>query len=371
MNKEKFLKLLADVCDVKGAPGFEDEVANVIEGYARNYGRVTQDKMRNLYLERAANECSLDDHSTARRLRIQLDAHMDEVAFMVQAILPNGTLKLMPLGGWISSNVPAHRVQVRRPDGSYLLGLTTSKPPHFMTEEERKQALALGDVVVDIGVKTKAEAEALGIEVGEPVVPDSLLTYDENRDLLIGKAFDCRIGCTALVETVKALDGIALDCDVNAVLSTQEEIGGRGAVVAARRLKADLAIVFEGTPADDTFGSPSEQQTVLGKGPMLRHIDCSMVTHPGFQKFALATARQEGIPVQEGVRTGGGTNGGLIHVSADGIPSIVIGVPVRYIHTSFGIAKRADLAAAIELAKAILQKLDAETYKQITSLSGY
>ncbi|MDD3418082.1 MAG: M42 family peptidase, partial [Eubacteriales bacterium] len=103
----------------------------------------------------------------------------------------------------------------------------------------------------------------------------------------------------------------------------------------------------------------------LGKGPMLRHIDRSMVTHPGFQRYALNLARERGIAVQEGVRSGGGTNGGLIHTEGKGIPTIVIGMPVRYIHTHYGWARLSDVEAAVELASALLLSFDADVMEKL------
>ena len=127
-------------------------------------------------------------------------------------------------------------------------------------------------------------------------------------------------------------------------------MGTRGAAVTANTVKPDLAIVFEGCPADDTVAEPYMIQTAIHKGPMLRHIDARMITHPRFQRYALDLAEELGIPVQESVRTGGSTNGAPIHLSNQGVPVIVIGIPVRYIHTHYGLAAHSDVENAAKLA---------------------
>ena len=180
---------------------------------------------------------------------------------------------------------------------------------------------------------------------------------------MLGKAFDNRVGCAAVLETMKDLKNENLDVDVVGVLSSQEEIGERGAFVTRDVVKPDIAICFEGCPADDTFTPDYFIQTAMKKGPMLRHFDRSMVTNPRFQRFSLELCRELGIPVQESVRSGGGTNGGPIHTSNGGVPVIVIGVPVRYIHSHHGFAALADYQNSVKLAVEIIKHLNDEKIK--------
>jgi putative aminopeptidase FrvX len=171
-----------------------------------------------------------------------------------------------------------------------------------------------------------------------PVVPDVSFEYCENHDIMIGKAFDDRLGCAAIVSTLRELEGAELKVNVTGAFAVQEETGLRGATVTAQTVKPDIAIVFEGCPADDTFAEPYAVQTALKKGPMLRHFDARMITNPRFQRFALDTARKKGIPVQEAVRTGGATNGGVIHLIGQAVPVRVISIPASYIHTHYSIS---------------------------------
>ena len=351
MDKKQTLEMIAAISNANGAPGFEDEVVKAILPYAGQVGETETDRMRNLFIRRKENQ--------GGRPEVQLDAHSDEVAFMVQAICPNGTLRIIPLGGWISCNVPAHKVWVRNREGAYIPGLTASKPPHFMTPQERNAPLDISSITVDVGATSQQEAiEAFGIRIGEPVVPDVTFTYSEEHDLMVGKSFDCRLGCASIVRTLDMLQGEELQVDVVGACAAQEEVGTRGATVTAQVIQPDIAIVFEGCPADDTCVEPYMVQTAIKRGPMLRHVDARMITNPRYQRYALDLAAQLNIPVQEAVRAAGSTNGAVIHLTGRGVPAIVIGVPVRYAHTHYGVSAYADFDNGVKLACEILRRMD-------------
>ena len=353
MDKKTTLEMIAAISNANGTSGFEDEVVAAIRPYAEGLGDITEDRMRNLYIRRKENN--------GKRPVVQLDAHSDEVGFMVQAICPNGTLRIIQIGGWVNHNIPAHKVLVRNRFGEYIPGLTASKPPHFMTEQERKAPLDMKDITVDVGAVSKEEAvEKFGIRIGEPVVPDVTFTYSETTDLMVGKSFDCRLGCAAILKTMHTLAGQELNVDIVGACAAQEEVGVRGATVTAQVIKPDIAIVFEGCPADDTCVESYMVQTAIKRGPMLRHIDARMITNPHYQRYALDLAEKLGIPVQDAVRSAGSTNGAAIHLTEKAVPVIVIGVPVRYAHTHYGISAYSDFDNAVKLACEILKRLDEE-----------
>ena len=351
------LKMISALSNAFGPSGFEDDVVALARSFVPQSARIEEDCLCNLYIYRPEN--------TGRRPVLQLDAHSDEVGFMVQAIRPNGTLKFIPLGGWVNSNIPAHKVKVRARDGSLISGVTAAKPPHFMTAEEKTRMPALEEMSIDVGASSPEEAkERFGIRVAAPAAPDVAFEYDEKHDLMIGKAFDNRLGCAAILAALEQLAGEQLAVDVVGAMAAQEEMGTRGANVTARHVKPDIAIVFEGCPADDTVVEPWLSQTAIHRGPMLRHIDARMITNPRFQRWALDLAEELKIPVQEAVRTGGATNGAPIHLSNQGVPCIVIGFPVRYIHSHYGIASLADFENGVTLAAEIIKRLDAERIRQ-------
>ncbi len=345
------IEMIASLSNAFGPSGFEDDVLALARRFAPKDSTIEEDSLRNLYIYRKEN--------AGRCPVLQLDAHSDEVGFMVQAIRPNGTLKFIPLGGWVNSNIPAHKVKVRAKDGSLVSGVIAAKPPHFMTAEEKAKMPALEEMSIDVGASSLEEArDVYGIRPAAPVMPDVTFEYDEKHDLMIGKAFDNRLGCAAILAALEALAGEALSVDIVGAMASQEEMGTRGAHVTARHVKPDVAIVFEGCPADDTVVEPWLSQTAVHRGPMLRHIDARMITNPRYQRWALDLAEALRIPVQEAVRTGGATNGAPIHLSNQGVPCIVIGFPVRYIHSHYGIASLADFENGVKLAVEIIRRLD-------------
>ncbi len=353
MDKQGAISLIRALSDAPGASGFEDAVVDVLRAAAQGLGDASEDKMRNFYLDRCGN--------VANKPVLQLDAHTDEVSFIIQAIKPNGTLRFLQLGRWVPAGVAAHRVLVRNALGAYIPGIIATTPPHHASEAEKNAAPRVEDMTIDVGASSYEEAvHDFQIRIGEPVVPDVKFEYDEKHDLLIGKAFDCRLGCAAIAETLRALDGEKLDVNVVGAWATQEEVGTRGAAVTARHVKPDIAIVFEGCPADDTVAEPYMVQTAIKKGPMLRYIDARMITHPRFQRYALDMGERLGIPVQSSVRSGGSTNGAPIHLSNLGVPCIVIGLPTRYIHTHHGIASYHDFENAVKLAVEVIKSLNGD-----------
>ena len=221
-------------------------------------------------------------------------------------------------------------------------------------------------MVIDIGAVSAEDAvENFHVRIGEPVVPDTKFEYDAEHDLLFGKAFDCRIGCAAMLEALHRLEGRELPCDVIAVLSTQEELGPRNSKVTVHHIHPDIAVVMEGCPADDTFTEPYAVQTALKRGPMFRHMDVSAICAPRFQRFALDLAAEKGIPVQEAVRKGGGNNAASIQTALVGAPSIVAGIPVRYAHSTNCISSGFDFDAAVDMVVALLENITPELIEKL------
>jgi putative aminopeptidase FrvX len=352
MDKKRNLLMIEELSNAPGVSGFEDEVVAALRRYCGDLGVISEDPMRNLYVKRPGGE---------GLPALQLDAHSDEVGFMVRAIKPNGTMEFIPLGGWMVNTIPAHKVLVRNMDGKYVSGIVASKPPHYMSEAERKSTPEISSLVIDVGASSAEEVrEDYRISIAAPVVPAVNFEYREANDVMIGKAFDNRLGSAALAATLRELAGEDLAVNITGAFASQEEVGLRGAEVSARAVQPDIAISFEGCPADDTVLESWAVQTAVKKGPMLRHIDARMITNPRFMRFALDIAAQKDIPVQEAVRTGGSTNGGVIHISGKAVPVIVIGVPARYIHTHHGIASYADFENSVKLACEVIRALNVQ-----------
>lgn len=349
-NQVKFIEAMSNA---PGAPGFEDQVVEVVKKYVGDQLVIQEDKMRNLLIYRK-------DYDPTKPT-ILLDGHSDEVAFMVQSITQKGMIKFLPLGGWVSQNVGAHRVKVQNREGDYISGIVSSKPPHFMKPAERGQIVEIGDMTIDIGATSYEEAvDVYKITVGAPIVPAVDFEYKTETDVMIGKAFDNRLGCACVVETLLKLGETSLPINVVGAISSQEEIGTRGSVITSRSAKPAVAIVFEGSPADDPYRGPYDSQGALKAGTQIRHRDSSMVSNPRFIKFAHQVAGEAGHKYQDAIRMSGGTNAGAIHLSHEAVPTLVMGIPVRYVHTHYGISAYEDFVTTVNFAVDVIKNLNQE-----------
>ena len=357
------VEIIRRLADAPGPSGFEDEVLKAAREAVADLGcRIEEDHLRNLFIYRR-------EHSGNKPV-IMLDAHSDEVGFMIHSIKPNGTLRFVNIGGWALSGLASSKVLVRNAEGRYIPGIIALKPVHFMTAAERAAgggASSISDLVIDIGARSKEEAaEVFKIRIGEPVVPAVHFEFDEQNDLFFGKAFDCRIGCAALLETLRRLDGLDLPCDVVGVLSSQEEVGERGVKVSVQHVRPAAAICFEGCPADDTFTPDYAIQTALKKGPMFRHMDTSVICSPRLQRLVLDLAAEKGLPVQESVREGGGNDAAFVNTAIEnGVPAVVAGVPVRYIHSMNCISSYFDYEATAALVTEVVKALTPEVIERL------
>ncbi|MGL5624217.1 M42 family metallopeptidase, partial [Cetobacterium sp.] len=241
----------------------------------------------------------------------------------------------------------------------------SSKPPHFMTAEEKQRLPKMEELVIDIGTSSYEETvELYGIEVGNPITPDVTFSYDEKIEVVRGKAFDNRLGCAIVMEIMKEIKSEELELEVVGVISSQEELNLGGAQVAANTIMPDFAIIFEGSPADDTFKDAFSSKGAIGKGVQLRVLDAGMVSNPRVQEFVKNIAIKNNIPLQVIARSGGCTNGCKYHIAGKSIPTVVIGIPTRYIHTHYTYASVKDYKNAISLGKKILEELTENIIKK-------
>lgn len=351
------IKAIEELSNAFGPSGFEEDVVKVVRKYAEGL-EFKVDSMNNAYISLNGNK--------GDRPVIMLDCHLDEVGFIVQSITSKGLIKFLPLGGWIVSNIPAHTVIIKNSRGELIRGITTSKPPHFMTESDKEKKLVLEDIYIDVGAVSREEVlNDFGIEPGDPVVPDVTFEYNKKNGVMLGKAFDNRIGCLCILEVMQKLKNANLNIDVVGAYSAQEEVGERGVEITSRVVKPDLAIVYEGSPADDPYFDEFAAQGCLKKGVQIRHFDRSMISNPNFIKFAKEIAKENNIPYQSAVRSGGGTDAGRIHISNKGVPTLVLGVPVRYEHSHYCYSAESDIDAAVELTIEILKNITDEKVKEL------
>ncbi len=356
MNQET-LQLFKTLTELPGAPGNERAVRNFMRSELEKYSdEIVQDHLGGIFGVRHAEDADAP--------KILVAGHMDEVAFMVTSITDNGMLRFQPLGGWWNQVMLAQRVIVYTTERE-IPGVIASIPPHLLTDAERAKPMDMKNMLIDIGADSKDDAIALGVRPGQSIIPICPFTPMANPNKIMAKAWDNRYGCGLSIELLKELHGEKVSSHIYSGANVMEEVGLRGAKVSAQMIKPDIFFALDASPANDTSGDKN-QFGQLGKGPLLRIFDRTMVTHRGMREFILDTAESNNIPYQYFVSPGG-TDAGNVHISNDGIPSAVIGICSRYIHTAASIIHVDDYAAAKELLVKLVKSCDKTTIDTIRS----
>ena len=339
------IELLRRLSDAFGPSGFEDDVREiVVELVTPLVDEVRVDRLGNVIATKRGRRDEV----------LLLDAHMDEVGFLVSYIEDNGFLRLSPLGGWDARVLPAHAVTVKGRDGRSVRGVIGTLPPHVTAEAERSKAHRLEDLFVDIGSNTRADAEALGVEVGSPCVPGSPFEQLDD-DLVMGKAFDDRAGCTVALGVLDSLRDVEPDLTVVCAFPVSEELGLRGAQTVAHQVRPHVALALEGTTAVDVPGvSGARRLASMGAGPAVTIADRSIIASRRVVTLLEEVAAKQDIPYQRKLPGGGGTDAGAIQTSGDGVLVGVVSVPCRYIHAPLSLLRPSDLAAATRLVGAFV-----------------
>ncbi len=349
--------LLAEMTDAYGPPGHEDQIAKIFKKHVDKLAKVYYDKMGSIIAERKG---------TSADPKIMVIGHLDEIGFMVSEITGNGFIKFLPLGGWWGHVALGQRVMIMTKKGP-ILGVIGSTPPHILEAEARKKVMEVTDMYIDVGVKGKFDIKKkLGIEVGDVIVPDSKFTVMATKDMYIGKAIDNRYGCAAAIEVMWRLEKVKHPNTLYSVGSVQEEVGCRGAGTAAWMINPDVCIVMDTGIARDTPGIAGEPAEKCGSGAEILVFDGGMIPNVKLRQFVVDTAEKAKIKYHYSSMARGTTDGSRIHMSRVGVPTIVVGAPVRYIHGHNGIINRGDYDASVKLVTELVKKLDAKTVKSFT-----
>ena len=348
-------QLLQSLTDAHGVPGYEAGVRAVLRDLMAPLGELTQDKLG-----------SLVGHQPGEGPKVMLAGHMDEIGFVVTYVSDEGFIKFLPLGGWWDQVLLGQRVLIQTHRGD-VLGVIGAKPPHLLPADERNKIVEKKDMYIDIGATSRAEVQAAGVRPGDPIVPDSRFTVLANPKTYMAKAFDNRVGCALVVEALRHFQSNAHPNDLYGVQTVMEEIGLRGATTSVRAVDPDVAIILEADICGDVPGIKPEQSNVkLGGGPGLLLYDARMIPNLKLRDLVIDTAAEHNIPLQFSNMPGGATDGGAIHVHGLGVPTVVIGVPARHIHSHGSIIHRDDFDHAVQLVTAVVAKLDAATVAGLT-----
>ncbi len=349
---EQLLKMLTEAHAVSG---YEAPLRKIMRDNLSPLGELSTDNLGSVV-------CALPGDGP----KVMLAAHMDEIGFMVNHITKEGFLKFLPLGGWFDQVLLGHRVMIKTRTQD-VIGVIGCKPPHLIPADQRDKVIKLAEMYIDIGASSEDEVKAAGVRLGDSVAPDSTFTILAGGKTYMSKAFDDRVGCAVLTDVLSDLKGGGHPNAVHGVATVMEEIGGlRGGRTSSFHVNPDVAIVLESGVAGDVPGIlPEESSERLGKGPVLGLYDALMIPNLKFRELVIDTAQALEIPLQFGFMKGGATDGATIHINGRGVPTVVLAVSARHIHSHNAIIHRQDYDHTVKLVAALVRKLDADMVRDL------
>lgn len=332
------LELLRRLSDAHGLSGHEQNIVEIIRAEITPYvDEIKVDSMGNLIAVKKGSD-----------FKVMLAAHMDEIGCMVQYIDERGFIRFVTIGGWFTPALYAQRVIIHGKKGP-VIGVLGGKPPHMMTDEDKKKSLKQDDLFIDVGAASAEEVAGLGIEIGCPITIDRELK-ELAGTRVTGKAFDDRVGVAMIIETLKHLE---TDHTLYAVFTVQEEVGLKGAKTSAYSIKPDCAIAIDVTIPGDHPGIDKKDASIeMGKGPVVILVSASgrgLLSDQKMVQWLRESADSAGISYQIEVGTGGNTDATIIHLEQGGIPSVPFSIPARYIHSPVEVVDMQDIRDGIRI----------------------
>lgn len=350
------MELLKELTLARGVSGYEGEVRRIMWRELRQTSsKIVTDRIGSIFGEKKG---------TAAFPRILVSGHMDEVGFMVKEITKNGYLRFATLGGWWDQVLLSQRVSVVTEKRTFT-GVIASKPPHILTVEERKKVYPIREMFVDIGAKSEEQVKEWGIRVGDPIVPLCPFEILPDGDTILAKALDNRVGCYIALQVMKELEKAEHPNTVIAGATVQEEVGLRGATTSPHAVEPDIAFVLDVGIAEDGPGSEGRGKPRLGGGPLITFLDATMIPHLRLRDRVMEIAEELNIPIQVEMISGGGTDAGKIHLFRSGVPSLVVGVAARYIHSHVSMVSRSDVRQAVRLLAEVIRRLDRQAAEKM------
>lgn len=329
------IELLKCLCMLDGTSGDEAAVRDFVISQIKDYCEYKVDNLGNII--------AFKKGKNTPQKRVLIDAHLDEVGLIITYIESDGFLHFKTVGGIDTAALMFRRVLIN----SNTLGVIGGKPVHLCEGDERKKLPDADSLYIDLGVSSKQEAEKL-VSVGDCAVMCSDFTVV--GDKVLSKALDDRVGCAVLIDLLKQ----DVEYDFYASFSTQEEVGLRGARVAAFSVDPDAAIVIDGTTAADVAGvADSKKVCHQGEGAVVSFMDGATSYDREYYKSAL----DSGIKAQSKCAVAGGNNAGAIHLSRGGVRTVALSVPCRYIHTAGSTCDMRDIYAVRDLTKYMIEKI--------------
>jgi endoglucanase len=351
------LELLKELTETPGIPGYEAPIRAVVRKHLEPLGKLSQDKIGSVICER---------RGSADSPKVMIAGHMDEIGFMVKHITKEGFINFLPLGGWFDQVLLGQRVVIKTSKGD-VVGVIGAKPPHLLQPDQRDKVVKKQDMYIDIGASSQEEVEETGVRPGDPVIPRADFVPLSNGKTYLSKAFDDRVGTGLVISTLRALQGGEHKNTVFGVVTVMEEVGVRGATTSVRAVDPDVAIVLESDIAGDVPGiKPEESSVKLGKGPTVVIYDARMIPNLRLRDLAMQVAADLEITLQTSYIEGGATDGAAIHLHGTGVPTVVLGVAARHIHSHSSIIHRQDYDDAVKLLVELIKRLDTRTVASLT-----
>jgi len=352
-------KLLKDITEASGLPGFEDEVREIIKNEFKKFAdEILYDKLGSIIAVKKGER---------ERPRIGFFAHMDEIGLMVKGFT-KGYVKFAPLGGWWSATLIGQRVKVKTDKGEFY-GVIGAVPPHLLKKEEAQKLPDIDDLYIDFGVEEKKfdPQKKLGIKIGDPIIPVSEFKILGNKNIYMAKAFDDRVGCALLIRILEEIKNKKIPGTAYFVATVQEEVGLRGAATSPWVFEPDIAIALDVSLTEDTPGAKTETEAKLGGGAAIVSLDYTMVSHKKLRDFLVKVAEKYKIKYHLVTVIRGGYDTGRVHLFKEGVPSSIIGIPSRYVHGFNSMIHRKDFDNALNLCINFLKEFDEKKFKEITS----
>lgn len=347
-------ELLKQLTSLHGPCGYEQPVSHFIKEYVENY-------VDSVHIDPIGNVIAVKK-GTSPGPRVILTAHMDEVGFIVKKIEENGLLRFEKLGGHDDRILLAQKVKIRTRDGE-LSGVIGTMSAHFVKFDDPAKVRKHQNLYIDIGASSKADALALGVEIGQPVTWATQLEYlgNEKTGRVAGKGLDDRAGCAVLIQVLKDLEGKDFSGELHFLFTVQEEVGLRGAQVASHSVEADVAIALDTTAVSDTPEETMDKTLALGDGTGIKVMDFSLIVHPTVKEHLLSLAKEREINFQPEIFPGIGTDGGAVALSNKGVPTGVLSIPSRSAHSPVEVIDLNDLEATRQLVIAFIQSLNSDS----------
>lgn len=356
---DRTLGLLKELANAPGPSGFEEDVRRIVVREVRPFAdKVSYDGLGSVIAQQGTSGP-----------KIMLDAHMDELGGVVRRVTENGFLSMQMLGGWLDQALPDQRWIIIGRNGP-VTAVTGIRDIHVVPPDEQTKVFPRNSLYLDVGARTQAEVTALGIEAGDPVVPDAPFAVLAGGSRYLGKAWDDRVGIAVIIEAMRRLRAQGHPNQLFVAATVQEEVGLRGARTAADLIRPDIGIAIEGGITGDSPGrNPEETQAVLGKGPGIFLYDSSAIPNVKMVRFVTDTAKAIGVPLQRDLVEGYGDDSAAIQATAGGVPTVNLVVPARYTHAHNGIIDRSDFDQTVDLVVALIRRLDASEVARLRDFS--